>query len=381
MLELFEVPLESTAAPVAGQAADLALEFLVQPMQFVEPVWDGLAIPSHGKLERIVNEVILLVRVLLLSLLSFGQLSLMLLEGHGGPLLDLVLSGLHHLSQAVQQGAHLRLQLSRRPSCRGLLGRRPLRPRRLGDDALGEVLAVELVAGSVPQQHEPLGALPEGAARLEALRLQRLLQPLRPNSLQLLHAVESVHIQLPGSRLGRHFSSPAVRPPRHRARLPLLGERLPRLLQLPRHIHQRLRALLESQEVIPQLSEIIPVGFGEAVVALDALEAVQGRHVLRVLHGPPELAVDEAVEGLVQVQEAAQGLLPAELHIQLAPQPSTGVLRLRDVCGRIFGMIVLHLLQPCLERRHHISIAFKGRDLLFPGAVLVFIYLKQALRL
>ena len=55
--------LEGTAAPVGRVAADLAFELLVEPVQLVEPVGDGLAVPAERQLERVVDVLVLLVAV------------------------------------------------------------------------------------------------------------------------------------------------------------------------------------------------------------------------------------------------------------------------------------------------------------------------------
>lgn len=64
-----EVALKCPSAPVGCPPADLALELLVEAMQLVQPVGDGLAIPAQGQLQWVVYEVILLITVAGCSLL------------------------------------------------------------------------------------------------------------------------------------------------------------------------------------------------------------------------------------------------------------------------------------------------------------------------
>ncbi len=58
-----EVALKRAAAPVGRVAADLALELLVEPVQLVQPVRDRLAVPAQRQLQRVVDEVVLVVAV------------------------------------------------------------------------------------------------------------------------------------------------------------------------------------------------------------------------------------------------------------------------------------------------------------------------------
>ena len=83
MAPFLEMLLEGTSAPVAVIPADLALEFLIEAVQFVEPVWNGLAIPTcttpaqeistrvwdmtEGELEGIVDVLILFFTFFLLN--------------------------------------------------------------------------------------------------------------------------------------------------------------------------------------------------------------------------------------------------------------------------------------------------------------------------
>ena len=55
--------LKRAAAPVGRVAADLALELLVEPVQLVEPVGDGLAVPAQRQLQRVVNVLVLIFAV------------------------------------------------------------------------------------------------------------------------------------------------------------------------------------------------------------------------------------------------------------------------------------------------------------------------------
>jgi len=66
---LSEVPLKGPSAPIGRPPTDLTLELLVQTMQLVQPVGDGLAIPAQRQLQGVVNEVILLITVTGSSLL------------------------------------------------------------------------------------------------------------------------------------------------------------------------------------------------------------------------------------------------------------------------------------------------------------------------
>jgi hypothetical protein len=54
-----------TPAPVGVVAADLALELLVEAVQLVQPVGDGLAIPAQRELEWVVDVLILTLTALL----------------------------------------------------------------------------------------------------------------------------------------------------------------------------------------------------------------------------------------------------------------------------------------------------------------------------
>ena len=72
---LSEVPLKGPSAPTRRPPTDLTLELLVQTMQLVQPVGDGLAIPAQRQLQGIVNEVILLIAVTGSSLLRTVQYS------------------------------------------------------------------------------------------------------------------------------------------------------------------------------------------------------------------------------------------------------------------------------------------------------------------
>ena len=63
MTVLSEVALKGPPSPVGYASADLTLELLVQAMQLVQPVGDGLAVPAQRKLERVVDEVIFLIAI------------------------------------------------------------------------------------------------------------------------------------------------------------------------------------------------------------------------------------------------------------------------------------------------------------------------------
>ena len=58
-----EVALELAPAAVRSAAADLAAELLVEPVELEEPVGDGLAVPAERELERVVDVLVVLVRV------------------------------------------------------------------------------------------------------------------------------------------------------------------------------------------------------------------------------------------------------------------------------------------------------------------------------
>ncbi len=72
---LSEVPLKGPSAPIRRPPTDLTLKLLVQTMQLVQPVGDGLAIPAQRQLQGIVNEVVLLVAVTGSSLLRTAEYS------------------------------------------------------------------------------------------------------------------------------------------------------------------------------------------------------------------------------------------------------------------------------------------------------------------
>lgn len=63
------LPLSATEAdvprtPVRVVAADLALVFDAQTVQLPQPVGDGLAVPAQRQVERIVNRLLLIIRLL-----------------------------------------------------------------------------------------------------------------------------------------------------------------------------------------------------------------------------------------------------------------------------------------------------------------------------
>ena len=70
---LLKMHLEGSSAPVTVVTAYLAFVLNTQPMQFIEPVGDGLSIPTQGQIFRVVNRSIhlLLWRFLGLHLLNF----------------------------------------------------------------------------------------------------------------------------------------------------------------------------------------------------------------------------------------------------------------------------------------------------------------------
>ncbi len=69
MLVLSEMPLKGSPAPVGCPPTNLTLELLVQPMQLVQPVGDGLAVPAQGQLQGVVDKIVLLITITSSSLL------------------------------------------------------------------------------------------------------------------------------------------------------------------------------------------------------------------------------------------------------------------------------------------------------------------------
>ena len=58
---LLEMLLEGPTTPVGRPTADFALELLAQSMQFEEPVWDWLAVPSHGQILWVILDLVILI--------------------------------------------------------------------------------------------------------------------------------------------------------------------------------------------------------------------------------------------------------------------------------------------------------------------------------
>ena len=58
---LLEMLLEGPTTPVGRPTADFALELPAQSMQFEEPVWDWLAVPSHGQILWVILDLVILI--------------------------------------------------------------------------------------------------------------------------------------------------------------------------------------------------------------------------------------------------------------------------------------------------------------------------------
>jgi len=61
MSPFLEVLLESSSAPIACATAYLALELNAKTMQFVKPIRNGLSVPAHGQVLRVVLGSLILV--------------------------------------------------------------------------------------------------------------------------------------------------------------------------------------------------------------------------------------------------------------------------------------------------------------------------------
>ncbi len=76
MSRLVEMLIERPSAHIYKIPADLAGELDAQAVEFVEPVWDGFAVPGEGELEGVVDFVVARVRV--------GVCAVLVLGGEGG---------------------------------------------------------------------------------------------------------------------------------------------------------------------------------------------------------------------------------------------------------------------------------------------------------
>mmetsp|Transcript_20351 Transcript_20351/g.51723 ORF Transcript_20351/g.51723 Transcript_20351/m.51723 type:complete len:233 (-) Transcript_20351:136-834(-) len=76
---LLKVALELTRAPVGQPAADFALVLEVEPVQFVEPVGDGLPVPAQGEVLRVVDRS----RVVFVLHLHLVALAILLISVRG----------------------------------------------------------------------------------------------------------------------------------------------------------------------------------------------------------------------------------------------------------------------------------------------------------
>mmetsp|Transcript_40482 Transcript_40482/g.89950 ORF Transcript_40482/g.89950 Transcript_40482/m.89950 type:complete len:282 (+) Transcript_40482:630-1475(+) len=185
---LLEVLLKRTPAPVAVVATDFTLELLVEAVQLVEPVGDGLAVPAQRQLERVVHICVLLILVLGGQLrLRLLLLSLHLLVGLRLFLLYPALCVSQHLAQQLRQLLRTSLQ-QRNLECAllQLLNVFLAALRTWRNHPLGKQLLVELLQWGALGEEQALGALLGCAAAFEAQGLQRLLQPVSTNGLQLL---------------------------------------------------------------------------------------------------------------------------------------------------------------------------------------------------
>jgi hypothetical protein len=60
MSPLLEMSLKSPPAPVTIISTYLTFEFLAKAMEFVKPVRDGLAIPTHRQLQWVINSLLII---------------------------------------------------------------------------------------------------------------------------------------------------------------------------------------------------------------------------------------------------------------------------------------------------------------------------------
>ncbi len=93
--------------------------------------------------------------------------------------------------------------------------------------------------------------------------------------LHLFDAVKCLNIDLAGGCLRGHLRRTAVRPAGHGACLPVTGKRLVRPLQLPRDVLQRLGAVQEAHQVIPQLRQVVPATPSQFISPPNSNEDVQ----------------------------------------------------------------------------------------------------------
>mmetsp|Transcript_27433 Transcript_27433/g.77615 ORF Transcript_27433/g.77615 Transcript_27433/m.77615 type:complete len:277 (-) Transcript_27433:776-1606(-) len=213
MPPLLEVPLKRAAAPVRSVAADLALELLVQTVQLVEPVRDGLAIPSQWQLQRVVDVLVFLVAVVFqLSLLCLLKFGLELVVGAGLLLLNVGYGLIHHRGHKAHQEGHTALEEGGLASRATLLLALRRRQNCCWRGPLGEKLLVKALQRPPLHHHQPLRPLLQSASGLEAQLLQGLLEAVRPQGGQLLRGLKGLEVDV-CLQLGGNLPLAFVLPP------------------------------------------------------------------------------------------------------------------------------------------------------------------------
>mmetsp|Transcript_20350 Transcript_20350/g.51718 ORF Transcript_20350/g.51718 Transcript_20350/m.51718 type:complete len:299 (-) Transcript_20350:845-1741(-) len=203
---LLKVALELTRAPVGQPAADFALVLEVEPVQFVEPVGDGLPVPAQGEVLRVVDRsrvvFVLHLHLVALAILLISvrgeQIRLNLFKGAGSHLFDVACCLLEGGAQDLPQFANRGFQERASPALRlgHVCGVRPSHIRvqssasLIRRKGLCELLLIDF-RGVCEEEEKTLRTLGGTSTHLEAARLQLLFNPLGAHpSLNLLPARE-----------------------------------------------------------------------------------------------------------------------------------------------------------------------------------------------
>mmetsp|Transcript_2050 Transcript_2050/g.3260 ORF Transcript_2050/g.3260 Transcript_2050/m.3260 type:complete len:362 (-) Transcript_2050:287-1372(-) len=357
--ELLEVPLERSVAPVGIVAADLALELLVESVQLVQPIRYGLSVPSQRKLQRVVDNVLVVVisiqvharcrrRRILKTLLVVFHLRNELFVRACGLLLHLALGVSHRGFEQIHQRLYLALQ-ERHALCHL---QSPLRfPLVLHwSFPLCEEFRIQFFQSLAFGFHQPLRLLPRRPPCLQTHRNERLFDSIgTQRSLEVAARLERLQIDQAWVSLkpSRRRPQSLVFPTLHFTPFPLLHEVSLDVRERVVEARKRLSFLIKTVQIIQQLLQVRPVGLSvqlgngsDVSKRREDFEKLQIRDALLA-----EFRVLEFAMELVEVQEFPVSFLSAEVDFRLRRQVTRFLFfHAGNLEARVPPVVVAHVL-------------------------------------